>query len=634
MTTVARLAVGALLGWCVVIALSAPEIPLGASALALLIFAAALWRPGAALMILAALAPAGLLLAPVPARGAELLAWAFLTGWLLRVWRPLAEADSSRAIVLPAVLYASCAVASWISLTVAGAAGVDAPALWSYLGQAITPQFLVFSNTDTPTWTAVQAVTGIALLLAAKTIAASDLAVRRYAGPALAVSMAILGVATCVDVMRQWAAYGYDLDFLLRYTRGERFTLHLNDLNAAGSQYVLGAAVAFGLAVASAPGWPWWALLGVMLPAFWLTGSRTAVVALAGAMATVAAVRRRSALGITRVQALAAAAVLVVALSAVVAVAVFGSNERGSAGRALRLRTQFSETSIRMLASSPLFGVGVGRYFERSPAFMPPEIKSLYGAENAHNYFAQQFAELGLLGGALFGWLVAAALIAAWKAARGPGRDPAAVALLGGCVGFVLTCVTGHPFLVSEAAFPFWIALGVLVAGASGDQPARDWRRPVVLGVSALLALNVGLGARSYTTARVAPAESGFEGAAVAADGRAFRWTTPHVTTYVPNGPGFLRITMRAPAVRLARPMRVETSVAGRIVDSREPPDDQWVTVEIPVRTPASAPFRRVDIRISPFWTEQRQMARRTALVDVRLGVMIAELRWVTPAGR
>lgn len=633
MTTAVRLAIGALLAWCVVTALAAPEIPLAASGLALLICAAALWRPGAALIALAALTPAGLLLAPAPARGAELLAWAFLTGWLLRLWRPLVEAESSRAIVLPALLYAACAVASWVSLMVAGAAGVDTPALGSYLGQAITPQYLVFSNTDTQTWTAVQAVTGIALLLAANAIAAADVSARRHVAPALAISMAVLGAATCVDVIRQWAAYGYDIDFLLRYTRGERFALHLNDLNAAGSQYVLAAGIAFGLAVAGTARWAWWALLAVMLPAFWLTGSRTAVVALAGAVATVLAVRRRSAWGIARVQVLTAAAVLVLALSAVIAIAVFGGNERGSAGRALRLRTQFSETSIRMLASSPLFGVGVGRYFARSPEFMPAEIKSLYGAENAHNYFAQQFAELGVVGGALFAWLVIVGLIAAWKTARA-GRDPAAIALLGGCAGYVLTCVTGHPFLLSEAAFSFWIALGVLVAGAPHDEPGRPWRRVLPAAVGILLLANIGLGARSYADARVAPAESGFEASAVAADGRAFRWTSPHVTTYVPDGPGFLRITMRAPDVRLARPMRVETSVAGRIVDSRQPPSDRWVTIEIPVRTPATAPFRRVDIRISPFWTEQRQMARRTALVDVSLGVMVAELRWVTPAGR
>ena len=52
-------------------------------------------------------------------------------------------------------------------------------------------------------------------------------------------------------------------------------------------------------------------------------------------------------------RATAAGTVVTLLIGGVAAVAVFGGNERGSAGRALRLRTQFSETSLRMLASAP-----------------------------------------------------------------------------------------------------------------------------------------------------------------------------------------------------------------------------------------------------------------------------------------
>jgi hypothetical protein len=56
--------------------------------------------------------------------------------------------------------------------------------------------------------------------------------------------------------------------------------------------------------------------------------------------------------------------------------------------------------------------------------------------------------------------------------------------------------------------------------------------------------------------------------------------------------------------------------------------------VEIPVRTPAAAAFRRVDIRVAPFWIDKRPLARRSSPVDVPLGVMVAELRWVGLGGR
>ena len=90
---------------------------------------------------------------------------------------------------------------------------------------------------------------------------------------------------------------------------------------------------------------------------------------------------------------------------------------------------------------------------------------------------------------------------------------------------------------------------------------------------------------------------------------------------------------VRAPDLTLTRAVTVETSISGRVVDRRELPAGQWVTIEIPVRTPASGPFRRVDVRATPYWTESRKMARRTALIAVPLSVMVAEVEWV-PARR
>ena len=627
-----RLAVGVLLAWCVFVALVAPELPRVTAALGLLTFLAALWQPSAALVAVAAFTPAGLLLAPSPAHAAELLAWAFLSGWLLRLWRPLAGAGWSTGITWPTVLYGACVLASWKAVTIAGATGVDTSALVAYLAHAVTPQFLIFANTDPFTWTAVQMVTGLSLFLAAQALARTDASLARRVAVALGVSMALLGVASCVDVVRQWAANGYAVSYLLRYTAGERFTLHLADLNAAGSQYVLAAGIALGLAAQSLRRWPWLLLLVLILPAFWLTGSRTAVVALAGSAALIAAVRSRTTWRITRTQIIAAGTVVTLLIGGVAAVAVFGGNERGSAGRALRLRTEFSETSLRMLASAPVFGVGVGGYFPRSSEFMPPEIKALYGAENAHNYFAQQFAELGMVGGALFVWLSLAALAAGWQRARAQPQEPALVALFAGCAGYLLTCITGHPFLVSEAAFPFWIALGVLVS--TTDAPRATGRRvAITLLVAALLIANVGRGLLAYTNTKTAPPESGFEAPRTADDGRVFRWMAPRATTSIPSGLGFLRMIVRAPDLTLTRAVTVETSVSGRVVDRRELPAGQWVTIEIPVRTPASGPFRRVDVRATPFWTESRKMARRTALIAVPLSVMVAEVEWV-PARR
>ena len=68
-------------------------------------------------------------------------------------------------------------------------------------------------------------------------------------------------LATFGDIFRQWAGQGYGAWFLMRYVRGERFSLHLTDLNAAGSFYVLAGATALhGLlhGLASAGSNAWW----------------------------------------------------------------------------------------------------------------------------------------------------------------------------------------------------------------------------------------------------------------------------------------------------------------------------------------------------------------------------------------
>ena len=61
---------------------------------------------------------------------------------------------------------------------------------------------------------------------------------------------------------------------------------------------------------------------------------------------------------------------------------------------------------FRVAKAGFIFGVGVGHYFDRSSEFMPEELRRIYGNENAHNYFAQQFAEVGVVGGLLFIWLI------------------------------------------------------------------------------------------------------------------------------------------------------------------------------------------------------------------------------------
>jgi hypothetical protein len=75
--------------------------------------------------------------------------------------------------------------------------------------------------------------------------------------------------------------------------------------------------------------------------------------------------------------------------------------------------------------------------------------------------------------------------------------------------------------------------------------------------------------------------------------------------------------------------MVVETALSGRVVDRRELRSDRWETIEIPVRERAFGSFRRVDVRVTPFWMDKRKLAQRSSEVDVALTAMVRELRWV-----
>jgi O-antigen ligase len=452
-------------------------------------------------------------------------------------------------------------------------------------------------------------------------------------------SLGLLAAATAAQIWQDWAAHGYGRWLFDRYVgdlRASRFSPHLKDLNAAGSLYTLAALGAATLALHDRRRrWLWGPLTLAMLPAFWVTGSRTALVSalLAAALVGMAwrARRRRP----SRVQlAMGALAVALVAAATVTLVAARGGDDIGSASRALGMRWQFLQTSAGMFASAPVYGVGIGRYHGRSAEFMPPELHAIYPNENAHNYFAQQFAELGVVGGALFLWLVVATLAHAWRRIRAdPPGDGSALALLAGCAGYVVTCVSGHPLLVSEAALPFWALFGALGALGAPETATRPrgmvWSAPVV---AVLIVGGLAASVIAYRAVDERPAPSGFHEASTAADGTAFTWITRHAVIYGGRTPGFVRLVLRAPDVAARRPYVVETWVGGRVVDRTEVPRDRWVVREVPVGGVADTPFRRIDVHVNQSWVGPTE--NRNAPDPPALGVMAAEIRWAGPGSR
>ena len=296
------------------------------------------------------------------------------------------------------------------------------------------------------------------------------------------------------------------------------------------------------------------------------------------------------------------------------------------------MRSQFMETSARMFASAPILGVGTGRYFDRSAEFMPDALREMHGNENAHNYFAQQFAELGLVGGLLFVWLVGSLLAHGWRRIRSSAAGQGALlGLFAGATAYLLTSLTGHPLLVPEVALPFWAAFGA-VGGASTEVEGTAvrtgvFRASVAVLVVAVLSIGVGRATVSSTRTLMPPSERGFHGFETDSQGQRFRWMTRHAVAYIPATRGIVTLNLRGPDdAPLARPLIVETAIAGRIVDRREIRGVAWVTVNIGVREPASAPFRRIDLRANQQWTQNVRLGIRQAQRPI--SAMVGEIGW------
>lgn len=603
-----------------------PEVSGAAKGLFAALTLVAFVRPAIGLLVTAALAtlggPLAALLGGIASRGPEAVVLAFLAGWLLRTVvsrTPVFEDDDRLApslVLLFAVVVLSVGVALLAPLFAEGA-----PPAGPYVWQLVVAVPLSYLGESDPAlgslYQAALLAEGLLLLGAVRSLARLQPAVlpplvRMLAAGAVAAALLSL-VRLAMGMLRSLEPSAL-LESALRNQL--RLSFHTGDLNAGASHFVMAAFVVFALAWSA--GSRRTLYLPVVLPvvaALWLTGSRMAVVAgLAVAFAALVRqiIRRRSVAWVV-----IAATALLLAISAWKTIEIpeevtvddvleQTQDPYGLVGLRTGSATRwwFLQTSLDMWRSAPVFGVGIGRYFDSSRAFMPAPLREIYLFENAHNNFAQIGAELGLVGLLLFLWLLWEARPALRYPLRIHGEDTVRWGLYAGLAAFLITCLGGHPLLVAAVAYPFWLTLG---AAVSWPRPGPDVSRGasvrvmrwLPLALVVLVALLPVRLAGTWLTRDRAGVQLGFVDAPAPSGAAAtYRLAGPTATLFVPadaqavglllacDGDGSVTVEFRLDGV-LANRLRLDGTA--------------WTeTTLLMPRGGISRPHRRLDLIVQP----------------------------------
>jgi O-antigen ligase len=460
---------------------------------------------------------------------------------------------------------------------------------------------------------------GLAWLLGLALFGASVSLCRGQPRQAQALAMTIVGAAVVAASLNILVALDIGFVPVLQRARllGGRFIAHISDVNAGGAYFAMTACLALGLA----PMYGRVARTGlvvatvVLTTGMWLTASWSAVAAGLGGIVLLLLYWTSKALGWALTPRL-----VVVVTGVVLAVGLFAlaGTMRMLTAETFIVRQQFLETGLRMLASAPVFGVGVGMFHPLSRRFMGPQLGWSYGLENAHNYFLQIAAELGLVGLAAFLYF----LYAVWTRVRPSlSRRSHVFGAVTAAGAFLATFVTGHPLLVREVGYPFWMLLGLMVAWAESPATVTEphnvsWRRPGLVLAATAVAVFASVPFRIEAPTRQTVVYGVYDWE-LQPDGSRARWTEQYATIVVRVETGGVDIPMRAPET-------VEFLIAVDGVPLKyESVSNAWRRVQVTLPPPApEVLYRRIDIRLPRSWplAKAQTGSRDPRLVGLQLG--------------
>ena len=591
---------------------SAVTLPWPAATVVAVVLSVTLWKPSDGLLIVAGLlplaAPIGTLLGlPFDSLVAgELLLLPFLTAACAR--RAL-RSDSGSDRLAPGVVASVAIIVAAICVGLAREAGAPATVAAQCWHHATTTYFAgpvqCGAIHDGMIW-----LEGLILAWCAATIAGSGVetasrTVRTLIAGAVAASLVAVEKIVETFLLQPSAR---DALAILGATR---IGIHMSDINAVGSMYALFVVPAFWLAWSRSRWWTWLGFISLAV-ALWATGSRAAVASACVGVWLVAALGGR-----LRARTLAFGAALAAAVVAVSLVRFSG--EWMSVGDAFQIRVQMARIGLGIATKYPAFGAGLGQFPVASRPLITDDLLALFpravDGENSHNNLVQFLAEFGLVGTlALMSVLVYPVLRGA-TAIRERSAPPDGAALIGGLMAFLLTCVTGHPFLLPLCVWLYFLTTGL----AAGIVPERSRRSPpwgtwIAGGCVALTILSVrGRVVEARSAAAIEPALApGPAGETGSLDGVAYTIVTRSFSMYVDPRARSVTVPLRR-TPDSASPCPVMISVNFRRADVLEPPLDSWLRTRYVLGSSTAPTAGRIDLLL------------RATNCQIRVGQLVVE---------
>jgi len=565
--------------------------PLGwrAGLLLAAIFLLAAFRPHEALLIVAAVLPLSTILfqlLEVAAGGfrmIEALSLAYLAGWGAH------GAATGRRVHIPPLLGWSAGAllaAAFASAIVSGAALLSEQGGDTAL-HLIDDWFRSYPvQLDAITFSVLFAE-GIWLLLAVADACDGQAVKRQTVTRMIVVGAAAAAALNVLRIVNSALAHEHPWRHFVDVFLHVRVNVHYSDLNAAGSYFALDWFGAAGLIITSRGVRRGAAalLLVVVSTGLWLAGSR---LAMASVGLITAAVALQGFLRGRRRMVAVLVAVLLLAGTAAAVIVPLGRHVADPA-LAVRIRMGLAKGAIAMAADHPMFGVGLGRFYDLSESYV--NVPNYIVKENAHNNFLQILAELGVPGLLLFAAVLTAAGALVVRA-RPEGSWP----LVAGLCAFLLTCLGGHPLLVPSAAFPFWMALGVAVSVPSIPAGNRLVRTAALILIVLFL---ISIPPRALAAIGGANVEHTSIGLSLwqrEPDGSRFRWAGGRATFFAPGSARAARFRLRL-GNQGSRSLQVRIFLDGREADRvRLDANDEWRTVRVILPGGRRQRFSRIDL--------------------------------------